>query len=244
MKGSLEILKADSLKDLFVKKLEELIISGRLSIGEHLPPEREIAARMGISRTIVHSGLIELMTKGLITIHPRKGTVVNDYRIDGTLAILNSLVNYNEGEVSPELFDSLMAIRYLLEVECARLAALNRTEADLEYLKGILEKEASVDMKDINTIIALDFNFHHRISISAGNIIYPLIIKSFELIYKNLTSRFFNKTSEIAAVFDFHKKLTKAIESKSSGEAAAVMRRTLEHGEKCLRDILKTMSSH
>lgn len=236
----LEILKTYSLKDLFVKKFEELIISGKLSIGERLAPEREIAAQMGISRTIVHSGLIELAAKGLITINPRKGTVVNDYRIDGTLAILNSLVNYNEGDLGASFFDSLMATRYLLEVENAKLAALNRTDADLETIRELLDKEALVDHQGIESIVDLDFNYHHHISMATGNNIYPLIIKSFELIYKNFTSKFFRESTstELLTVFDFHKKLFSAIEEGSADRASAIMTEMLEHGEKCIRSSL------
>ncbi len=238
MKDLLGLLKADSLKDLFVKKFEALIISGKLSIGEQLPPEREIAAQMGISRTIVHSGLIELASKGLITIHPRKGTTVNDYRIEGTLAALNSLVNYHEGEIDKDLLKSLLATRFIIETENARLAALNRSEANLASLRAILQKEAQVKADDIDRIIDLDFSFHHQISMSTGNLIYPLIIKSFELIYKNLTTKFFTHTGEIQTVFHFHKQLFDAIDAKLPDTAVALMRQILEHGEQNLRHIL------
>lgn len=234
----LGILKADSLKDQFVKKFEDLIISGEFSIGEKLPPEREIASKMGISRTIVHSGIIELAAKGLVTIQPRKGTFINDYRVDGTLAILNSLVNYNEGKINEEFFNSLMATRYMLELENAKLAALNRTEIDLESLREIINAESAIDLDETEKIINLDFNFHHRISMATGNVIYPLIIKSFELIYKNMTTSFFGNTSEIPTVFNYHKNLYNAIEVGNPDESVRIMNDTLKHGEKWLRSTL------
>ncbi|MDD5658475.1 MAG: FadR/GntR family transcriptional regulator [Actinomycetota bacterium] len=237
-KELLGILKVDSLKDRFVKKIEDLIISGEFSIGEKLPPERKIAAKMGISRTIVHSGIIELAAKGLVTIQPRRGTVINDFRIEGTLAILNSLVNYNEGEINTELLNSIISTRYMLELENARLAALNRAESDLESLREIINKETVANLNDTENIVNLDFNFHHLISIATGNIIYPLFIKSFELIYKNLTTKFFNAISDILTVFDYHKKLLYAIEARNSDESVKIMNETLNHGEKWLLNAL------
>lgn len=235
----LEVLKADSLKDMFVKKFEGLIISGKITIGEQLPPEREIAAQMGISRTIVHSGLIELAAKGLISIYPRRGTVVNDYRTGGTLSILNSLMNYEEGEFDEKILNSIIDTRYLIETENSRLAALNRNENNLIELAKILDEENEANYEDIELIIDIDFKFHHQISMATGNMIYPLIIKSFEPVYKNLTSRFFKNKSVVPAVFTFHKELYSAIERRSSKEAALIMIKMLKHGEQCLRDNLK-----
>ena len=58
---------APSMKELFIKEIEALILSGQLKVGEKLPTERELADEMKISRTIVNLGLSELKNKGLST---------------------------------------------------------------------------------------------------------------------------------------------------------------------------------
>ncbi len=87
-------IKAESLKDIFVSRFEELILSGKLSIGEKLPSERELALQLSVSRPVVHEGLVELASKGLITLKPRVGATVNDYRKEGSPDILFSLFEY------------------------------------------------------------------------------------------------------------------------------------------------------
>ena len=77
-------LKAESLKELFVKEIEAKIISGQLRPGDRLPPERELASLMEISRSIVNSGILELESKGFVKVIPRKGTVIVDYKTEGT----------------------------------------------------------------------------------------------------------------------------------------------------------------
>ena len=52
-----------------------------------------------MSRPVVHEGLVDLAAKGLVTLKPRVGTVVNDFRKEGSLAILNSIINYQQGEI-------------------------------------------------------------------------------------------------------------------------------------------------
>ena len=52
-----EKLSAPTLKELFINKMAELILSGKLKVGERLPPECSLAEQMGIGKTVVHSGL-------------------------------------------------------------------------------------------------------------------------------------------------------------------------------------------
>lgn len=51
---------APSIKELFIQKIEGMILSGALKPGERLPTERELADEMNISKTIVHEGIREL----------------------------------------------------------------------------------------------------------------------------------------------------------------------------------------
>ena len=97
MQDLLTPIEAPSLKDVFIERFESLILSGQLQIGQKLPSERELVLRLGVSRPVVHKGLVDLEAKGLVTLIPRVGAVVNDYRREGSLALLNSLVTYQKG---------------------------------------------------------------------------------------------------------------------------------------------------
>jgi DNA-binding FadR family transcriptional regulator len=128
MQELLKPIKSESLKDICVARLEELILSAKLSTGQKLPSERELALQLGVSRPVVHEGLVDLAAKGLVTMKPRVGTVVNDYRKEGSLFLLTALVNYHQGQLDPNLLRSLLDMRLLFEVETARLAALHRSD--------------------------------------------------------------------------------------------------------------------
>lgn len=228
-----ESIKADSLKDVFIKAIEGKILSGQLKISQRLAPEREIAASMKISRTIVHSGLIELAAKGILTVVPRKGTYVNDFRRNGTTALLDSILNYT-GRFDIKLLESLVEARFLFERETARLAALKRTEEDIGRLEKIIYEESQISSENIDIIADLDFSFHHEIAIISKNIIYPLLIKSMESAYKALTKEFFNKTHQYKTVFSFHKKLYEAVKDGSAEKAGMIMEDILKNGEELL----------
>ena len=61
-------LSAPSLKDLFVRQIQSKILSGELTVGTRLPPERELAAQMQVSRSVVNGGLTELARQGFLTV--------------------------------------------------------------------------------------------------------------------------------------------------------------------------------
>ena len=86
----LQPLRTASLKEAFIERLEELILSGEVSIGEKLPSERALAEKLGVSRPVVHEGLVELAARGLVTLKPRVGAEVNDYRRQGSLALCHN----------------------------------------------------------------------------------------------------------------------------------------------------------
>lgn len=57
-----EKLISPSLKELFISNIEAKILSGELPVGQQLPPERQLAQSMGVSRAVVNSGIVELET--------------------------------------------------------------------------------------------------------------------------------------------------------------------------------------
>ena len=227
-------ISVPSLKDAFVRQIENLILSSQIAVGDTLPSERELAAQMGVSRPVVHDGLMDLAAKGLVTIKPRVGTVVNDYRKEGSLAVLSTLINHPEMQTDPALLQSLLAFRQLVESETARLAASLRTDDDLRAFHHLLEREEQVDLDQAAAVAELDFELHHRIALASKNIIYPMMLKSFEPAYTNLTTLFFCCREVTPVVFAFHQQLVAAIERGDEGQSVEVMMKTLAHGVEVL----------
>ena len=234
MNIQLEPLKSDSLKDVFVDRFEHLILSGKLSIGQRLPSERELALQLGVSRPVVHEGLVELAARGLVSMKPRWGTVVNDYRTEGSLALLNSLVNYHNGGLESGLLDSMLEMRDLFEIETAGLAALRRTAEQVTGLEEIVEREKTTDPGDADTLTELDFQFHHLVAMASGNRLYPLLLNSFKEVYTNLSGQFFVRGDVADTVAGFHRDLLGAIRRQDEKRARKIMKKMLDHGREHL----------
>jgi DNA-binding FadR family transcriptional regulator len=241
MNPSIEPLRVSSLKDACVARLEELILSGELQAGERLPAERDFALKLGVSRPVLHEALVDLASKGLVTIQPRRGVVVNDFRQSGSFAILSSLLNYANGDLDPAFQHSLLAVRILIERETARLAATNASVEQLIELRQILAEEKAAPPGDPALLTELDYNLHLKISMASGNLVYPLILNSFRKVYTHFTAAFFQMCASpavLAEVQGYHATLIEALEGHDAEQSAATMEEMLVRGEKQLLECL------
>ena len=133
-------ISAPSLKEICVQEILTKFLSGELKPGDRLPPERELAEVMGISRSSVNHGIMELETMGFLTITPRRGTIVNDYRRHPTPQSLAAVMRYSSVQMEEALFSDLMDTRLLIEVESARLACTNIYDTTVEKMRKLVEE--------------------------------------------------------------------------------------------------------
>ena len=238
MEQSLPKLKKQTLVDDFIIRFEEMILSGKLFIGKKLPSERDLAAKLGVSRPVVHEGLIDLASKGLVTRTTTGGAIINDYRKDGSLSMLTSLLNFQGGLPESQLASSTLEFRALIEVENARLAALNRTEEQLAGMRAILEEEKQIRVDEAEAIAQMDFRLHHLIALATNNIFYPLLLNSFKLLYLGGVQIFYSDSKVVPEVFAFHRELVRAIEAQEATTAADVMQHMLQHGASSYQDVV------
>ena len=166
---------APSKKDLFIEKMEELIISGRLRTGDTLPTERELAAEMKVSKTIVHEGIRELKRLGFVDVTSRKGVTVADYAQTGTLDTLISIMHYHAGQLDKKTALSLLDLRCYVENPALLKLAKEHTDDDLIALqKHIDDAKAVTDNPDALSMEL--FYFHRTLCFLSGNTITPLLI--------------------------------------------------------------------
>ena len=77
-------LNAPSLRELFVNELQNMILSGKLEIGSQLPPERELAESMKVSRAVIDSGMRNWKRKVSSWFVQESEPLLADYHRDGS----------------------------------------------------------------------------------------------------------------------------------------------------------------
>ncbi len=226
----LEPVRKESLKDSVVSQIETRILTGAFPPGKKLPTERELALRLGVGRSVVHEAIIELEFKGLVIQRPRHGVVVNDFRENGTLALLTPLFRSLEGPEGKRFLENLLDVRRLFAVGIAKEAAWHHTAEDLQALEEILRLEISTDPGNFHRLAKFDFDFHLRLARISKNIVYPLLLNSFRHLHLELSERFYRDESVLDTVRGFHRDLIEAIAGQDEKSAAEIMEELLEHG--------------
>jgi len=226
MKG-FEHVDTPSLGDAVLHALQKKILSGELKAGDWLPPERDMAADMGVSRGSVHQAILALEYQGFVSIVPRKGTVVCDYRKHPTPQSLAVIMNYSSAELDRHIFEDMMGFRLWLETECARLACTNIYESTMEEMRQIIKTLSQEEA----SLAALTVRFHYLLTQASGNSIYSMIFRACEpAIYALTEQRYRIERKDLKELTQRMEHLLDCIKERREDEAAATVAAMLRHG--------------
>ena len=176
---SFKKIDAPSIKELFLTQIQEMILSGELQPGDQLPPERELANTMGISKTIVHEGIRDLSHMGFLDVVSRKGVYVADYTSKGNLDTLFAMIRYHGGLPDDKMINDLLDIRLYLECPGLKAACLNRTPEDIVTLRNLQEKVLQADATDVEHCANTLIEYRRAICVLGGNCLTPLLMNAF-----------------------------------------------------------------
>ena len=140
-------------------QIRGLILAGEFSPGSRLPPERDLAKQLGVSRPSVREALIALEVEGLVEVRIGSGIYVLGPGGGGDEAAAN------DAAAGP--FELLRA-RYVIEAECAALAAKSARKAQIAAIEVSLD-DMERDRRDGRQPLASDRLFHLRIAEATGN---------------------------------------------------------------------------
>lgn len=174
-------IRIESPVDKIIRQIRELITSGQLNPGDKLPPERKLAERLGVGRSNVRDAIKKLEFYGILKTLPQSGTIVAGMGITALEGLITDVLQMENSD-----FASLVETRVLLETESAKLAAIRRTEEDINNIKIALDDYArKVELG--GQAVEEDLLFHLKIAEASKNtvlkslmlIIIPDIIKNF-----------------------------------------------------------------
>lgn len=228
-------MKQNGLKKTFVHTIQQKIFSGDYQVGQQLPPERELAAELGVSRSLVNTGILELANQGFVRIIPRQGTVVADYKRNGNLQVLSALINCDSFRLDYPLFLNLVDLRILVECEAARLACARASGDDIETLSTLIQcvKSSAPPENAAEPLL----RFHYLLTQYSGNAVYAMTFKSFEATIYRLIRQHLLVAPDLPKIVKLHESLVRAIESRDSENSAQIVRLCILHGMNVLKKL-------
>ena len=208
-----------------ITHVRERIARRELRPGDRLPPERELAIQLGVSRPTVRAGLRALAAMGVIESRHGSGTYIPDGppRLGSEpLSFLAAL----HGFTREEMYEA----RRVLEVSAAGLAAERATHEDLA---GIAEEVASLfaAMNDPIEFLVHDIRFHRAVAAACGNPIVASLVEMVAALYyeqrRETATRATDRNLRDAA--DLHRGIYLAIRKHEVEHAKTLMHRHLLH---------------
>jgi GntR family transcriptional repressor for pyruvate dehydrogenase complex len=209
-----------------VNHIRAMIEDGTLKPGDKIPPEREFARKLKISRASLRTGIGYLAAMGVMKVRHGVGTFVADGPPEigkSSLGLLGAL----HGFKSWQMFEA----RLLLESSVAALAAERGKEEHMTMLaEEVAEMYATVD--DPEEYLIHDVRFHRTIAQASGNPILAALMETITSALYEERRKTVEFSSNLKDSADTHREIYRAIRGKKAAEARKIMERHLELAQK------------
>ncbi len=216
----------DKLVDRVVANIQQLILDGVLQPGMRLPPERDFAERLGVSRTVLREAVRILVTKGLLETRHGVGTLVRQVTDDQVLESLSLVLRTYDLSI-----EQLYQVRSILEVGTVRLAAQHATKEDIDALQRVAA-DMALCTDDIPRFIALDDQFHQTIARAAHNPLLVLLGTTIGAIMHAVRIKVHKYATVYARAVADHEVILAAVAAHDPDKAAEAMQFHLDHARR------------
>lgn len=208
----------DMLPERIAARLLSLIAERQLRPGDKLPPERELAAAMHVSRASLREALRGLAMVNVIEIRQGSGTYVTSLEPKLLVERLDFVFAVNDAT-----FAEWLEARQMIEPQLAAAAARNATEEQLAQLRTWLER-AAAQVDDPDEFLQADLALHELIAQAAQNQILARFMTS--LSHLGVASR--TRTARLPGVrrasLEGHVRIVDALLRRDAEGAAEAMR--------------------
>ncbi len=195
-----------------------MVITEGLGPGERLPPERELVARLGVSRTVVRETLNLLEARGLISIEHGRGAVVSDDSIHAVRDTLGLMIR-----VRPKTLWELLEIRRILEVEISGLAAERAGPEYVEEMRAQLDRmRACIDTPE--GYVDADVDFHAALARGARNGVLLTMLDPVVELLRASREVSTSRPGSARRALEEHKKILRRVEAGDAEGARQEMR--------------------
>jgi DNA-binding FadR family transcriptional regulator len=226
----IQLVEAQRLYQHVAEQIGSLIHAGEFRDGDRLPPERELAKQLGVSRPVVREAMIALEIAGLVDVRGGAGAFVKRARADaGSLLAATA-------DPGPGPFD-LIAARQLLEGEIAFTAASKVTQANLRSLTEAIDQMRS-DIEAGRDTRQSDRLFHLRVAELTGNGVLSGLVDG---LWAHMLAPMFDVLGRHAGLrgkdrmtIADHERIVEALGRRDAEAARAAMRAHLAHVEEIL----------
>jgi len=212
--------RRSSTSEELVTQLREMIHRGELRPGDRLPPERDLAKLLGVSRPTLRAAIRSLAAVGVLQSKQGAGTFVVES--DGPPALDSAplrMMASLHGFTTSEMFEA----RRSLEMAIAALAAERATG---EQMASMAEEIAGMfaSLDDPEQFLVHDMRFHQMVAASSGNRIMTALMNMVATVLFDVRRKTVNRARDLKESAEMHRQIYRAIRDRNSDAARNAMR--------------------
>jgi GntR family transcriptional repressor for pyruvate dehydrogenase complex len=224
-----------------IEQFMDMLSKGQLAPGDELPPEREMAEMIGVSRPPLREALNALQAMGFIEIKPRSKITVKSITQRTFEEPLSLLL---EGDIE-KIFE-LLEIRKAMEGWAAYMAAERATEHDILKLESIIRRDQENLGKKLDDA-KTDADFHVALSMATHNTIQSHLMATwYNLLWNSQRlsrEKIFRKKGNRKKIAQQHLSIFEAIQRHDKQGASRAAREHIQFVEDELKKILEEESA-
>ncbi len=214
--------------------LKRLILEGKLLPGTEIPAERELAARLNVSRYSLREALRGAEARGLVELRQGKRPRIRAPSSDSVAEVFDIAVQRSKVRLT-----DLIAARMSIECDIAAVVAQHADATLIRRLEQSIE-ELRLHSDDLSYCADKDLEFHNELVVASGNPVFKIMLDS--VAYHLRTSRLATiRLTGVSRAVVGHMRIVRALKNNDSQAAHAAMH---EHLDMAAEDIRKLEEKH
>jgi GntR family transcriptional repressor for pyruvate dehydrogenase complex len=181
-----------ALTDDAITSIKQMILSGQVGPGEKLPREKELATRLGLSRSSLREAVRALILAGVLKTRQGDGTYVTSLEPHQLLETMSLAVDLMQNRTLVELFE----VRRMIEPAATALAAGRIEKEDIRRLEATLGRMDAAE--NVEELVEADDDFHRTVAGATGNAALAALLQN--LYGRTLRARIWRGLAEEGAL--------------------------------------------
>jgi GntR family transcriptional repressor for pyruvate dehydrogenase complex len=207
------------LYEQVAQQILEWVRENDLHVGDRLPPERELATRLGVSRATVSQALVAMEVVGVVAVRHGDGAVLVES--SGTSKVVDALRRH--AQQLPDIIEA----REALESKLAALAAVRRTDDDLARIDAALEVMAK-DIAAGGRGVEGDELFHAAVTTAGHSALLQRLMGEISELVKETRIESLSQPERPRESLEGHRRIAAAIRERDAAAATEAMRDHVE----------------
>lgn len=237
MNNATLLLKAQSPAALAEEYIVKSIWNNHFPAGSVLPSERDLAEKIGVTRTTLREVLQRLARDGWLNIQHGKPTHVNNIWDSAGPNIINTIIKLDPSS-TPTIIANAVSLRTRIAEYYIPEAVRIDSAAGLALFVALPTSDDSAEY-----FAEFDYQLFRKLTFIAKKPVYGLILNSFKALYHKTATLFFSSPKSRQITLEFYQSLKRAFEQGDEKAAEHCMRRSREQSNVIWQQLLKQLPS-